>query len=50
METHTPQELQLAGLTSATVPAAWTIFCDSRVTAREAAALLWAMDSSMGLG
>jgi len=48
--TQTPQLLQKSGFTTATTPLVLMIFCASNVTAREAAACAWAMDSSMGCG
>jgi hypothetical protein len=50
METHIPHELHNAGSVFATVPLVCMVSLASRVMARDAAALPWAMDSSMGLG
>ena len=50
MEIQTPQELQMGGSVLATIPLVYTFPWAKIVTARDAAALPWAMDSSIGFG
>ena len=49
-DTQTPHWLHIAGSVSAMVPLVKMVSRASRVTALDAAAWPWAMDSSMGLG
>ena len=49
-DTQTPHWLHIAGSVSAMVPLVKMVSRASRVTALDAAACPWAMDSSIGLG